>query len=203
MKRLLDILVSMTVLVLLSPLIALVAIAVRLNIGSPILFRQTRPGYLGEPFEILKFRTMTNEKGPDGKLLPDADRLPKFGKLLRSSSLDELPELLNVLKGNMSLVGPRPLLMEYLPLYDAEQVKRHDVLPGITGWAQVNGRNALSWDDKFMLDTWYVDNQSLWLDLKILFLTFKVVLRRDGIAADEHVTMPHFKGNGRSLDPET
>jgi len=162
------------------------------RLGSPIIFRQTRPGLRGEPFQMFKFRTMKNSCDSNGKLLPDDVRLTNFGRFLRSTSLDELPELWNVLKGEMSLVGPRPLLMEYLPLYSPEQARRHEVKPGITGWAQVNGRNAISWEDKFQLDVWYVDHQSLLLDLKILFLTIKLVFQRHGISAAGEVTMPRF-----------
>jgi lipopolysaccharide/colanic/teichoic acid biosynthesis glycosyltransferase len=168
---------------------------VRRKLGSPVFFRQTRPGLHGRPFEMVKFRTMTDARGDDGNLLSDAERLTAFGRFLRASSLDELPELWNVLKGDMSLVGPRPLLMEYLPLYSPEQARRHEVRPGITGWAQVNGRNALSWDDKFKLDVWYVDHRSLWLDVKILWLTVKKVLVREGISAAGEATMSKFTGS--------
>jgi len=168
---------------------------VRRKLCRPVFFRQIRPGLNGQPFQMLKFRTMTDERGPDGALLPDAVRLTPFGRWLRATSLDELPELWNVLKGDMSLVGPRPLLMEYLPLYTPEQARRHEVRPGITGWAQVNGRNAISWEDKFQLDVWYVDNRSLWLDIKILWLTVKKVLLRDGISAAGEATMPRFAGS--------
>ena len=195
MKRLFDFVAAGLALLLLAlPLLSLIWL-VRRKLGSPIFFRQVRPGMNGKPFEMVKFRTMTDERGPDGQLLPDAVRLTPFGHFLRSSSLDELPELWNVLKGDMSLVGPRPLLMEYLPLYSTEQARRHEVRPGVTGWAQINGRNAISWDNKFKLDTWYVDNQSLWLDIKILWLTVKKVLIREGITAEGHVTMTPFKGN--------
>ena len=198
-KRLFDLFGFLSALLLLSPVLLLTAWQVRRRIGVPVLFRQIRPGLAGRPFELLKFRTMTDERGPDGQLLPDKDRLTPFGRWLRASSLDELPELWNVLKGEMSLVGPRPLLVEYLPLYTPEQARRHEVRPGITGWAQVNGRNAISWDEKFKLDVWYVDNQSLWLDLKILWLTIKKVLVRDGISAQGDVTMPKFTGSGIKL----
>lgn len=195
MKRSFDILVSATALLLLAlPLLILISL-VRLKLGSPVFFRQARPGMAGKPFDMVKLRTMTAERGPDGQLLPDADRLTRFGKFLRSASLDELPELWNVFKGDMSLVGPRPLLMEYLPLYSSVQARRHEVRPGITGWAQVNGRNALSWDDKFKLDVWYVDNRSLWLDIRILWLTVRKVLMRDGISAAGEVTMTKFTGS--------
>lgn len=197
MKRLMDITVSLALLVVLALPLLIVALLVRLQLGSPVLFRQTRPGLQGKPFQMIKFRSMTDERGPDGQLLPDVDRLPRFGRLLRSTSLDELPELWNVLKGDMSLVGPRPLLMQYLPLYDEHQRRRHDVRPGITGWAQVAGRNALSWDEKFACDRWYVDNCSLRLDLKILWLTLVTVVRRDGISGGGEVTMAPFTGNKR------
>ena len=177
------------------PILLLLALLVRLRMGAPVFFRQKRPGLRGEPFELIKFRTMTNDRDADGNLLPDKDRLPPFGRFLRSSSLDELPELLNVLKGEMSLVGPRPLLMQYLERYSPEQARRHDVPPGITGWAQINGRNALSWDQKFKLDVWYVDNRNLGLDLKILFLTLWKIVRREGISASGEATMPEFMGN--------
>jgi lipopolysaccharide/colanic/teichoic acid biosynthesis glycosyltransferase len=176
------------------PLLALVWL-VRRKLGSPVLFSQVRPGLHGKPFTMVKFRTMTDERGPDGVLLPDAKRLTDFGRFLRASSLDELPELWNVLRGDMSLVGPRPLLMEYLPLYTPEQARRHEVRPGITGWAQVNGRNAISWADKFALDVWYVDHSSLWLDVKILWRTVRKVLVRDGISAAGEATMSKFTGS--------
>lgn len=194
MKRFFDIVIAALALLLLAiPLLALIW-QVRRKLGSPVFFRQTRPGRHGRPFQMVKFRTMTDAKGPDGRLLPDAERLTPFGRFLRSTSLDELPELFNVLKGDMSLVGPRPLLMEYLPLYTPEQSRRHDVRPGITGWAQVNGRNALSWEEKFKLDGWYVDHRSLWLDVKILWLTVRKVLVREGISADGEATMSKFTG---------
>lgn len=195
MKRLLDVILASVGLVLLAPFMLFLALLVRLRLGSPVLFRQTRPGLHGKPFTMFKFRTMTDARDDDGNLLPDDQRLPRFGRLLRATSLDELPELWNVLKGDMSLVGPRPLLMEYLPLYTPEQARRNEVRPGITGWAQVNGRNALSWDDRFRLDVWYVDNHSIWLDLKILFLTVKKVLVREGISADGEATMSKFQGS--------
>ncbi len=194
MKRSFDILVAASALVLLVPVLAIVAALVRWQLGSPALFRQTRPGLHGKPFSMLKFRTMTNECDANGCLLPDVERLHRFGRFLRASSLDELPELWNVLRGDMSLVGPRPLLMEYLALYSAEQARRHDVRPGITGWAQINGRNELGWDEKFDLDVWYVDNRSFWFDLNILLLTVKKVLVRDGISAHGEATMPKFTG---------
>lgn len=193
-KRAFDILVSGILLVVLSPIMAIIAFLVRRKLGSPVFFRQMRPGKDAKPFEMLKFRTMTDARAPDGTLLPDAERLTSFGRFLRSTSLDELPELWNVLKGDMSLVGPRPLLMEYLPLYSLEQARRHEVRPGITGWAQVNGRNALSWEEKFALDIWYVDNRSFRLDLKILALTVLRVLFRSGISAEGEATMPRFTG---------
>lgn len=194
MKRLFDITAAFAALLLLALPLALLTWQVRRKLGSPAFFRQVRPGMHGQPFEMVKFRTMTNARGPDGALLPDADRLTPFGRFLRASSLDELPELWNVLKGEMSLVGPRPLLMEYLPLYSPQQARRHEVRPGITGWAQVNGRNALGWDEKFKLDVWYVDHRSLWLDIKILWLTVKKVLVREGISAAGEATMPRFTG---------
>ncbi|MEF1172542.1 sugar transferase [Vibrio sinaloensis] len=195
LKRLFDVFVSVSVLVVFSPLIAFLAFKVRKNLGSPILFEQTRPGLGGQPFKMIKFRTMRDAADKDGNPLPDSERMTAFGNKLRDSSLDELPELWNVLKGEMSLVGPRPLLMQYLPLYSKEQARRHNVRPGVTGWAQINGRNAISWEDKFKLDTWYVDNQSFILDIKILFLTVKKVLVKEGISAEGHVTIEPFKGN--------
>ena len=195
MKRLFDITAAFAALLLLALPLALLTWQVRRKLGSPAFFRQVRPGMHGQPFEMVKFRTMTDARGPDGALLPDADRLTPFGRFLRASSLDELPELWNVLKGDMSLVGPRPLLMEYLPLYSPQQARRHEVRPGITGWAQVNGRNALGWDEKFKLDVWYVDHRSLWLDIKILWLTVKKVLVREGISAAGEATMPRFTGD--------
>jgi sugar transferase EpsL len=194
-KRLLDIVASSLGLVILAPVFIATAILVRVKLGSPILFRQIRPGLHGQPFKMMKFRTMTDERNNQGELLPDAQRLTAFGKFLRSSSLDELPELLNVLKGDMSLVGPRPLLMEYLPLYSAEQSRRHHAKPGITGWAQINGRNAISWEQKFALDVWYVDNQSVLLDIKILCLTVWKVFKREGISAAGEATMSKFTGS--------
>jgi len=195
LKRIFDIVASLAGLIVLSPVIAIVAYLIHKRLGSPILFRQVRPGLGGIPFEMVKFRTMRDAMDAKGHPLPDSERMTDFGRFLRSSSLDELPELWNVIKGDMSLVGPRPLLMEYLPLYDEVQIRRHDVRPGVTGWAQINGRNALSWDEKFQLDVWYVENQSLWLDLKIIFLTLKKVLIRDGISAEGEVTMPRFTGS--------
>jgi lipopolysaccharide/colanic/teichoic acid biosynthesis glycosyltransferase len=193
-KRFLDAAVALVALILLSPLIVIVAVAVTIVLGRPVLFRQVRPGLDGRPFTVLKFRTMTERRGSDGSLLPDSERLPAFGKWLRSTSLDELPELWNVLVGDMSLVGPRPLLMHYLPLYSADQARRHEVRPGLTGWAQVNGRNAIDWDTKLAMDVWYVDNWSLALDLKILGTTLVSVVRREGIAAEGSATMPEFRG---------
>lgn len=194
MKRALDVTAALLGLVLLWPAILFIAVLVGVKLGRPVLFRQIRPGLHGKPFEMLKFRTMGDARGPDGELLPDAERLTEFGKLLRSTSLDELPELWNVLKGEMSLVGPRPLLMEYLPLYSAEQMRRHEVRPGITGWAQVNGRNAISWEEKFRLDVWYVDHRSLTLDLRILARTVMTALRRQGITAENAATVERFTG---------
>ena len=194
-KRTLDVLVSVAALVVLFPVIAVVALLIHRELGTPVLFCQTRPGKDGKPFQMVKFRTMLDAVDTQGNSLPDSERMTEFGHLLRSTSLDELPGLWNVLKGEMSLVGPRPLLMEYLPLYSKEQYRRHDVRPGITGWAQVNGRNAISWENKFKLDVWYVDNRSFWLDIKILFLTVKKVIVRDGISGDGEVTMGKFTGN--------
>lgn len=194
-KRLLDIIIASSALIILSPLYLYVAYKVRKNLGSPVIFRQVRPGLHGKPFEMIKFRTMTDERDEKGNLLPNEQRLPKFGKMLRSTSLDEMPELWNVIKGDMSIVGPRPLLMDYLPLYNEEQAKRHKVRPGMTGYAQVNGRNAISWEKKFELDTWYVENQSIWLDFKIMFQTVKKVLVKEGINQSEEVTMTRFMGN--------
>lgn len=195
LKRLFDISAAALALLILSPVLAIVALQINRKMGSPVLFRQIRPGLNGKPFEMIKFRTMKDAVDGQGNPLPDSERLTPFGQFLRSSSLDELPELWNVLKGDMSLVGPRPLLMEYLPLYTPEQYRRHEVRPGVTGWAQINGRNALSWEEKFRLDVWYVDNRSLWLDIKILFLTVKKVVVRDGISADGEATMPKFTGS--------
>ena len=191
-----DILLSTVALGVLSLVLVLLTLIIRVLIGYPVFFQQVRPGLEGRPFKMIKFRTMTNQCDASGNLLPDAKRLTAFGRFLRSTSLDELPELWNVLKGDMSLVGPRPLLMEYLPLYSPEQARRHEVRPGITGWAQVNGRNAISWDEKFDLDVWYVDNQSIWLDIKILWLTVKKVITRDGISSNNNATMPAFTGKG-------
>lgn len=195
MKRLFDVLLSFGLLLVLALPLLLLSGLVRCKLGSPVLFRQVRPGLHGRPFMMIKFRTMTDERGADGELLPDARRLTSFGRFLRATSLDELPELWNVLRGEMSLVGPRPLLMEYLPLYSPEQARRHEVRPGITGWAQVNGRNALNWEERFKLDIWYVDHRSLWLDLRILWLTVRKVIVREGISAQGEATMPRFTGN--------
>lgn len=194
-KRFFDLVASLIALILLSPIIALVAMKIRKNLGSPVLFRQTRPGLNGRPFEMVKFRTMKDAVDKSGNLLPDSERITPFGNRLRSSSLDELPELFNVLKGDMSLVGPRPLLMQYLPLYNKEQARRHDIRPGVTGWAQVNGRNAISWEEKFEYDIWYVDNQSLALDIKILLLTVIKVLARKDITQEGEATMSSFTGS--------
>lgn len=194
-KRSFDMLTSAIAFVVLLPIFTLVALLIRSKLGSPVFFRQIRPGKDGKPFQMVKFRTMLDATDKRGNSLPDDQRMTPFGTFLRSTSLDELPELWNVLKGDMSLIGPRPLLMEYLPLYSEEQYRRHEVRPGVTGWAQVNGRNAISWEDKFKLDVWYVDNRSFWLDLKILFLTVKKVLVRDGISGDGEATMSKFTGN--------
>lgn len=196
MKRSLDILVSGLVLAALGPILVLMALLIKMSLGGPILFAQERPGRYGKPFTMYKFRTMRDTVGGDGIALADEHRMTKLGSFLRKSSLDELPELWNVLKGEMSLVGPRPLLMEYLPLYTAEQARRHEVNPGITGWAQVNGRNSISWEEKFELDIWYVNHHNCLLDLKILFMTLLKVLRRDGIAQSGHVTVERFQGGG-------
>ncbi len=200
LKRLFDLLLTLPGLAVLSPLLLLLAGLVRLKHGAPVLFRQRRPGYWGQPFYIYKFRTMTNARDPQGNLLPDAERLTRLGRFLRAASLDELPELFNVLRGEMSLVGPRPLLMQYLERYSPEQARRHHVLPGITGWAQVNGRNTLDWDDRFRLDVWYVDHWSLGLDLKILALTLLKVVRREGISQPGHATMEEFMGSAPGVD---
>ncbi len=195
MKRLLDIIIASIALVLLSPLYFIVARNVKKNLGSPVLFRQVRPGLHGKPFEMIKFRTMKDAVDGQGNPLPDSERLTPFGKMLRSTSLDEMPELWNVIKGDMSIVGPRPLLMEYLPLYNEEQAKRHDVRPGMTGHAQVNGRNAIGWEEKFKLDTWYVDHQSTILDFKIMFKTVHKVIAKDDISAEGEATMTKFTGS--------
>jgi len=195
MKRLFDLILTIPALLLLWPVLLITAILVRTRLGSPVLFRQSRPGLNGKPFEIIKFRTMRDANSPDGTPLPDCDRLTPFGRFLRSTSLDELPELINVLKGEMSLVGPRPLLMQYLERYSPFQARRHEVKPGITGWAQVNGRNAISWDDKFSLDVWYIDNQSVILDVKIIWLTIGSILKPDDVCQPGHATMEEFMGN--------
>lgn len=200
MKRLFDLGFTIPGILMLAPLILLLILLVRIKLGGPIFFTQIRPGLKGKPFRMVKFRTMTDQRDATGRLLPDSERLTSFGRFLRSSSLDELPELWNVLRGEMSLVGPRPLLMEYLMLYTPEQARRHDAKPGITGWAQVNGRNALNWEQKFALDTWYVDNRNFWLDLKILWLTVKKVVAREGISAAGEATMPRFVGSKERHD---
>ena len=199
-KRIMDIALSVMLLILLSPVLLIISILVAWQHGFPILFRQERPGFHGEIFSIIKFRTMRDLVDAEGKLLPDADRLTKLGRFLRSSSLDELPELVNVLKGDMSLVGPRPLLIAYLPLYNEEQLRRHDVLPGITGWAQVHGRNVLTWQEKFDLDIWYVDHWSLWLDIKIIGMTIVKVLKREGVSQPGQATAELFTGNSPDTD---
>jgi len=193
-KRALDVVAAVVLLAVLSPLLVVAALLVRVGIGSPVLFRQPRPGLGATPFVLLKFRTMTDERDAAGRLLPDRDRLVRLGRLLRGLSIDELPELWNVVKGDMSLVGPRPLLVEYLPLYNAEQARRHEVRPGITGWAQVNGRNALTWEQRFALDVWYVNNMSMALDIRILLMTVSPAVFARGIAAEGHATMPKFRG---------
>ena len=195
LKAFFDRTLALILIVLLLPLYAVTALLIRINMGSPVLFRQKRPGLHGRIFEIYKFRTMTDEKDKQGNLLPDEQRLAGIGKFIRSTSLDELPQLFNVLKGDMSFVGPRPLLIEYLPLYNERQKKRHDVKPGITGWAQVNGRNAISWEQKFEYDVWYVEHQSFWLDMKILWMTFLKVAKRSDISSDTSVTMEKFQGS--------
>jgi len=199
LKRVLDILIASIALIFLSPLYAFVAYKVKKNLGSPVLFRQVRPGLNGKPFEMIKFRTMKDAADVQGNPLPDSERLTPFGKILRSTSLDEMPELWNVIKGDMSVVGPRPLLMEYLPLYSEEQAKRHNVRPGMTGYAQVNGRNAISWEEKFKLDTWYVENQSVWLDFKIMLKTVQKVIAKDDISAEGEATMTKFCGSKPSV----
>jgi sugar transferase EpsL len=199
-KRLFDLFFSLIALLLTSPVMLLIALIVRLFLGNPILFRQQRPGYLGRPFFILKFRTMTSARDSKGNLLPDSRRLTRLGRFLRNLSLDELPELFNILWGDMSWIGPRPLLMEYLELYSPEQMRRHQVYPGLTGWAQVNGRNALTWQDKFQMDTWYVDHWTFWLDMKILLLTLWKVLTREGITQPGQATTEYFSGNETGKD---
>lgn len=194
-KRFFDIVLSIAAITLLSPVLIVLSIMVRAKLGSPVLFRQRRPGYHGEIFGLMKFRTMTDERDENGELLPDGERLTSFGKKLRATSLDELPEFFNILKGDMSFVGPRPLLVQYLPLYNEEQAHRHDVLPGLTGWAQVNGRNAISWEKKFEYDVWYTRNISFLLDLKIVLMTVGKVLKHEGISAEDHATMEFFTGS--------
>lgn len=198
LKRVMDVTIALAALLLLAPVMLIIALLIRMKLGRPVIFKQERAGLHGKPFYILKFRTMTDARDESGQLLPDEQRMTPLGSFLRRTSLDELPELINVLRGEMSLVGPRPLRTYYLPLYTPHQARRHEVLPGITGWAQVNGRNSLSWEERFELDVWYVDNQSLWLDIKILFLTVVKVLKREGISADGHVTMPRFTGSDQS-----
>ncbi|MFH1370586.1 MAG: sugar transferase [Planctomycetota bacterium] len=199
-KRTIDVIFSVAGLLLLSPVIVILAILIRAKLGSPVLFRQQRPGLGGRPFWLFKFRTMTDQRDKAGNLLPDEQRLPAFGRFLRSTSLDELPELFNVLKGDMSIVGPRPLMMKYLGRYTPEQARRHEAKPGITGWAQINGRNAISWEDRFQLDVWYVDNWSLWLDLKILVKTIILVFKREGITQQGRATMDEFMGTAQTTN---
>mgnify|MGYP003298996539 CR=1 FL=1 len=194
-KRVLDIVISVAALIVLSPVLLVVAILIRVKLGSPIFFVQERVGKNNKVFKMIKFRSMKDSRDKNGKLLSDDQRLTKFGRILRSTSIDELPELINIIKGDMSLVGPRALLTQYLPLYNEEQARRHDMLPGLTGWAQINGRNSITWGEKFKHDVWYIDNWSLWLDLKILFLTVYKVIKRDGINQSETVTMEYFNGN--------
>jgi len=194
-KRLFDLCFSVVAVIILSPVLFIIAILVWVFVGTPILFKQERPGYKGRPFFIYKFRTMTDRLAPDGSLLPDAERLTPLGRFLRALSLDELPEVFNILRGEMSIVGPRPLLMEYLERYSPEQMRRHNMLPGLTGWAQVNGRNAITWQDKFKLDVWYVDNWSFWLDIKIVLTTFWKVVTREGILQEGHATSKYFMGD--------
>ncbi|WP_223634644.1 sugar transferase [Planococcus sp. 4-30] len=201
MKRIFDIAVSLIALVLLSPVIAITAFLIKVKIGTPVIFTQVRPGLNGKPFKVYKFRSMTDEKDSNGELLPDDVRLTSFGKIIRKLSLDELPQLWNVLKGDMSFVGPRPLLMEYMNLYNQTQLKRHDVRPGITGWAQVNGRNTIKWEKKFEFDVWYVENRTFWLDMKILILTVMKVFKSEGISQDGQATMTKFQGNSKSRRP--
>lgn len=200
LKRIFDFIVALLGLIILAVPLFVLSLLVRISLGSPIIFHDRRPGLNGKPFGMIKFRTMTNARGSDGDWLPDAQRLTRFGRFLRSTSLDELPELWNVLKGEMSLVGPRPLLMEYLPLYSPEQSRRHEVRPGITGWAQVNGRNAITWEEKFALDVWYVDHHSFALDMRILWLTFRKVIARENIYAADGATVEQFKGSGQTVD---
>jgi lipopolysaccharide/colanic/teichoic acid biosynthesis glycosyltransferase len=199
-KRILDILASATALVVFGPLLLIICALIWRKLGTPVFFRQTRPGFKGKPFQMIKFRTMANAVDAEGKPLPDEQRMTRLGNFLRKSSLDELPELWNVLKGDMSLVGPRPLLMQYLDRYTPFQARRHEVKPGLTGWAQINGRNAISWEKKFELDVWYVDHQSFWLDIKIIVLTVWKIFRREGVSAADHVTMPEFMGSSKEKD---
>jgi sugar transferase EpsL len=201
-KRAFDIFLCIIFLVLFSPILLLLAIAVYFKLGRPIFYSQVRPGLNAIPFKLYKFRSMRDERNKNGDLLPDAERLTSFGRFLRSTSLDELPELWNVLRGEMSLVGPRPLLMQYLDRYTPEQFRRHEVLPGITGWAQIHGRNTVSWEERFKLDVWYVDNRSFWLDLRILFFTIFKIFEREGISAEGHVTMPEFAGSEKNMKQE-
>ena len=201
-NRAFDLIITIPAVLVLSPFLVILAILVAILLGAPVLFRQERPGWRGKPFGLLKFRTMTNALNANGELLPDADRLTSFGRFLRVSSLDELPELFNVLRGDMSLVGPRPLLMQYLDRYTPEQARRHEVKPGITGWAQVNGRNAIRWEEKFKLDVWYVDNRSLWLDVKIIFMTIWKIIKREGISQPGQATMEEFKGCSAGVNHE-
>lgn len=203
LKRGIDLLIASTALLIFLPLMIIIAICIRIKLGKPVIYKQKRPGLYEKPFYLYKFRTMTNETDENGNLLPDSVRLTNFGKFLRKYSLDELPQLWNVFKGELSIVGPRPLLVEYLPLYTEEERRRHEVKPGITGWAQVNGRNAISWEEKFRLDVWYVDNQSIWLDIKILWLTIIKVLRSEGITYENSVTMPVFKGSKKEVKKVT
>ncbi|PID40448.1 MAG: sugar transferase [Proteobacteria bacterium] len=201
-KRLSDLILSVSAIIMMFPLLLIVAAIVRLQMGSPVLYTQTRPGRGGIPFKIFKFRTMTDSRDPGGNLLPDAERLTPFGKFLRAASLDELPELINIIRGDMSIVGPRPLLMQYLERYTPTQARRHEVKPGLTGWAQINGRNAISWEEKFELDVWYVDNQSFWLDMKIIFMTVMKVVRREGISGAGEATMSEFYPQIRRIDAD-
>ena len=194
-KQSFDFLIALCGIIILAPFLLILTFFVLVFHGTPILFKQERPGYKGKPFFIYKFRTMNNRTAPDGHLLPDSERLTGFGRFLRATSLDELPELFNILRGEMSLVGPRPLLMQYLPLYNEAQMRRHDSLPGITGWAQINGRNNISWDEKFKLDLWYIDNRTFWLDMKILYLTFAKVFKREDISMEGEATTQYFEGN--------
>ena len=195
-KRFFDFIISFFGIIILAPLLLVLIFLVLIFHGTPILFKQERPGYKGDPFFIYKFRTMNNRRARDGRLLPDGERITRFGRFLRATSLDELPELFNILRGEMSLVGPRPLLMQYLPLYNAEEMRRHNMRPGITGWAQINGRNNISWEEKFALDLWYIDHWSFWLDIKILWLTFAKVFKREGVTMDGEATTTFFEGNG-------